>query len=779
MKKLYSSIVLFFLTFGLWAQTPTYWNYNNIAGSNAFPWGSATKKIQWRINANSLGAVTAGNNITVIYFMNATAGTNTYPILNIGLKQGITQFAGGGNFETGFTNVFSGTNVTKTGTAGGWISFTLSTPFLYDPNQPLFIDVEQNSGSASGMGQCQTSPAGPGSGRQYGNYGSTAYTGVDATVAHFGIDVVPAVPCSTTPSTNSVVGPTAAICPNATANMNVTNTYSAASGGIVYQWQSSTTSSVGPFTSIPGATNSAYAAPNVTVNTWYNTLITCTAVTGTTTSSPYNVTVSPVITGSVPYYEGFEGIGVANALPNCSWAGSNIPVNCQTYIASNTLGRTPRTGSSFASFYYNPAGTRYFYTNGIQLNAGVTYSAGLWFQTEYYGYNNWTDLSILYGTTQTPTGLVSIASTNGPAISNVYKSLSNTFTVPTSGLYYFAIRGTGNTSSSAQYLSWDDFSVTIPCDQTSPNTPTLALSANSATVCAGTPVGLTVGGADTYTWSTGANGSSITDSPLNSTIYQVIGTNTLTGCADTSYQSISVTPAPVLYAISNKPSVCSGSPANITVFGASTYTWSNGSNAQVITVSPTVNTTYTALGSNAQGCTGMATQAINVLPLPNVSAVSSSPNEMCVKETATLTASGTSVNYMWTSSSSFLMSGASVVVSPNVTTTYTLTGTDANGCEKSTTIVQNVNECVGLNEILRAGNGVEVYPNPTSGEFTIELSNSSAKTIEVIDLTGRVVYSNTAASEKVKVNLSTLANGIYYVKIQTKTSTEVVKVVKQ
>lgn len=98
---------------------------------------------------------------------------------------------------------------------------------------------------------------------------------------------------------------------------------------------------------------------------------------------------------------------------------------------------------------------------------------------------------------------------------------------------------------------------------------------------------------------------------------------------------------------------------------------------------------------------------------------------------------------------------------------------------KSTTIVQNVNECVGLNEILRAGNGVEVYPNPTSGEFTIELSNSSAKTIEVLDLTGRVVYSNTAASEKVKVNLSTLANGIYYVKIQTKSSTEVIKVVKQ
>ena len=96
-------------------------------------------------------------------------------------------------------------------------------------------------------------------------------------------------------------------------------------------------------------------------------------------------------------------------------------------------------------------GNLLFYTNGIYLKAGVTYSAALWYQTEYYGYNNWTDLSILYGTTQTATGQVTIATTAGPAISNVYKSLSNTFTVPTSGIYYIAVRGTGNTSSSAQY----------------------------------------------------------------------------------------------------------------------------------------------------------------------------------------------------------------------------------------------------------------------------------------------------------------------------------------
>lgn len=90
-----------------------------------------------------------------------------------------------------------------------------------------------------------------------------------------------------------------------------------------------------------------------------------------------------------------------------------------------------------------------------------------------------------------------------------------------------------------------------------------------------------------------------------------------------------------------------------------------------------------------------------------------------------------------------------------------------------------MSECTGLNEITKAGNNVKVYPNPTAGEFTIELANSSVKTLEVIDLTGRVVYSTATVTNKSKVNLSSLSNGIYYVKIQTNNSTEVVKVVKQ
>src|SRR4249919_2239993 len=118
-----------------------------------------------------------------------------------------------------------------------------------------------------------------------------------------------------------------------------------------------------------------------------------------------------------------------------------------------------RTGNNFASFYYWPGNTNSFYTNGIYLNAGITYSASVWYTTNQYGDDNWEDLSILAGPNQGSTGQFVVATTPGAAIAATYKSLSNTFTVASTGVYYFAVRTTVNTNSYAYYLSWDDLEI--------------------------------------------------------------------------------------------------------------------------------------------------------------------------------------------------------------------------------------------------------------------------------------------------------------------------------
>jgi len=252
--------------------------------------------------------------------------------------------------------------------------------------------------------------------------------------------------CTGTPSM-TVGGPTYSLCPGETAFFGLTNLSS--DNGYTFQWFQSGISQVGPWTTLTAATPTAitYAAPNQTTTNWYSCVITCTAAGGTSVQSVAQVNIAGVTTSTVTYNEGFENIGLLNRLPNCSWSSPQIGGSTKTYTSSQTGNRLPRTGSSFATFDVSgagTAGTSYYYTNGIQMVPGITYSASVWYQSDLTGASNWTDLSILIGTAQNPTGLTSIASTGGPAISPIYKLLGNTFQVTTAGLYYVAIRATSN-----------------------------------------------------------------------------------------------------------------------------------------------------------------------------------------------------------------------------------------------------------------------------------------------------------------------------------------------
>src|SRR5690606_861627 len=134
--------------------------------------------------------------------------------------------------------------------------------------------------------------------------------------------------------------------------------------------------------------------------------------------------VAGTTTNTAPYSENFEGVLNEDFLPNCSWDSPTLGSTALTYTAAGTANRLPRSGSKFAAFSNSTPGTNFMYSNGIYLETGITYSASMWYQTDLTGANNWTDLSLLYGTAQNPTGLTSIASTGGPAVSLIYKPLS-------------------------------------------------------------------------------------------------------------------------------------------------------------------------------------------------------------------------------------------------------------------------------------------------------------------------------------------------------------------
>jgi hypothetical protein len=164
-------------------------------------------------------------------------------------------------------------------------------------------------------------------------------------------------------------------------------------------------------------------------------------------------------------------------------------------------------------------------------------------------------------------------------------------------------------------------------------------------------------------------------------------------------------------------------------------------------MNPTSATTYTVEGTDGNGCMNTAMVNLAVNPNPTVTAVSSS-SAVCSGSSATLTASGANT-YSWTS----IGTGAMITVNPTSATTYTVEGTDVNGCANIFMINLGVNAnptvsaitsasilCVGDSATLTAsgaltyswtgvGAGTSVVVNPTvTTTYTVEGVDSNGCT---------------------------------------------------
>jgi Secretion system C-terminal sorting domain len=107
------------------------------------------------------------------------------------------------------------------------------------------------------------------------------------------------------------------------------------------------------------------------------------------------------------------------------------------------------------------------------------------------------------------------------------------------------------------------------------------------------------------------------------------------------------------------------------------------------------------------------------------------------------------------------------IVNPGAITTYYVQKKQCNVTTiDSITIVVNP---VGINEFSNGINAM-VYPNPNTGEFAIEydFSNTIPQSVEIIELTGKIVYSQTISGQDNLEVIKTdkLQNGVYFVSIK-------------
>lgn len=82
---------------------------------------------------------------------------------------------------------------------------------------------------------------------------------------------------------------------------------------------------------------------------------------------------------------------------------------------------------------------------------------------------------------------------------------------------------------------------------------------------------------------------------------------------------------------------------------------------------------------------------------------------------------------------------------------------NVNGCYSSIT--------TSIDEVLH-GNSMSLYPNPTAGIFTIKLHEKEKQLVELFDITGNTVLSQTIENGQGNIDASHLAAGVYTINIK-------------
>lgn len=172
--------------------------------------------------------------------------------------------------------------------------------------------------------------------------------------------------------------------------------------------------------------------------------------------------------------------------------------------------------------------------------------------------------------------------------------------------------------------------------------------------------------------------------------------------------------------------------------------------------------------SSAPAATGTDNGSnITVHTLPTV-AISSVPANATITQgqSVTLIASG-GTSYTWspTTALTTTTSESTVVVNPTSTTTYTSTGTDANGCTASSSVIVTVNPTTnGIEEATKEEDKISLYPNPATESFEVlrPEGSGSIERLVIRDNKGRKVRTYDKPKPE-KFFIADIDPGLYWV----------------
>ncbi len=218
------------------------------------------------------------------------------------------------------------------------------------------------------------------------------------------------------------------------------------------------------------------------------------------------------------------------------------------------------------------------------------------------------------------------------------------------------------------------------------------------TICQGDTTTLIANGASTYVWSPSnslnlSTGNIVIANPSLTQNYTIVGTD-LNLCESTVNYQVSILNNPNISVISTKDTICIGEVVNLSASGAASYVWSpatslNVTSGSTVSATPNLTTNYSVTGISSDNCVTTLNKSIIVNPLPLLSV--NNNVTICEDSSVSLIAYG-GQDYLWSPSIGLnVNTGSSVIASPTVSTVYSVTGTDLNGCSDILTTQVNVN----------------------------------------------------------------------------------------
>ena len=140
------------------------------------------------------------------------------------------------------------------------------------------------------------------------------------------------------------------------------------------------------------------------------------------------------------------------------------------------------------------------------------------------------------------------------------------------------------------------------------------------------------------------------------------------------------------------------------------------------------------------------------------------PAKPVISKTGTLLTSTTASTYQWYMNGTKINGAASKTYSATANGNYTVVVTNNGKCSNSSDVL---NVIIGSVKNTKANHGVIIYPNPSTGKFTIELKTFEKAEIEITNSTGGVLFNAPLESSKTEINLIDRSKGIYFYKIRS------------